>query len=245
MTTKIVPGSLIATPSPADVAREAATRVARALSEAVRDAGVATLALSGGSTPKDAYAALATQNLDWSHIKVFWVDERAVPKEHERSNYRLVRESLLGPANVPETNVFAMDGAGTDLDAAALAYEETIRSQVRRRHEGQPSIDVVILGIGTDGHTASLFPGKPEVHERKRLVVSVPPDGEREARLSLTALTLEHAKHTFVLAVGKDKHPPLERVWSIMGTAETTPARIIRTFKGSVAWIIDRAAGGV
>ncbi len=219
--------------------------MARALSEAVRDAGVATLALSGGSTPKDAYAALAQQNLDWSHILVFWVDERAVPKEHERSNYRLVHESLLAPAKVPEANVFAMDGASQDLEQAAAAYEETLRAQVKRRHEGHPALDVVVLGIGTDGHTASLFPGKPEIHERTRLVVSVPADGAREARLSLAPPALEHAKHTFVLAVGKDKHPPLDQAWAVVGTPDTTPARIIRSFKGSVAWIIDRAAGGV
>lgn len=245
MSTKIVPGSLIATQTAEAVAKEAVTRIARYLREGVSDRGGATIALSGGSTPKATYALLAREAIDWQKVQFFFVDERAVAPDHERSNFRMVKEAWLDPAKVPEKNVFRMPAEEADLAAAAKRYEDAVKGNVRLKKDGYPNIDVVVLGIGDDGHTASLFPGKPEVDVTDRLVVAVPADGDREARLSMTAPLLEHARSAVILAVGKAKHAPLERVWQVTGTLAETPARIVRSFKGSVTWIIDRAAGGM
>jgi 6-phosphogluconolactonase len=245
MSTKIVPGSLIATQTPEAVAKEATTRIARLLREGVNDRGGATIALSGGSTPKETYALLAKESIDWGKVLFFFVDERAVPPTHERSNYKMIKEAWLDPAKVPAANVFRMPADDADAVAAARKYEDTVKANVRLKKDGFPNIDVVVLGIGDDGHTASLFPGEPDVEITDRLVVPVAKKGDREARMTMTAPLLEHARSAVILAVGKNKHQPLERVWQVTGTLQETPARIVRSFKGSVAWIIDRAAGGM
>jgi 6-phosphogluconolactonase len=121
MTTKIVPGSLVAVRTPGDVAREASLRAARVLREAVTERGSATVALSGGFTPKETYARLATEAVDWMKVQVFLVDDRAVPPDRERSNYRMIRETLLDPAKVPAANVHRMATESSDLEASARA----------------------------------------------------------------------------------------------------------------------------
>ncbi|MBL8612879.1 MAG: 6-phosphogluconolactonase [Myxococcales bacterium] len=245
MSTKIVPGSLIATQTAEAVAKEATTRISRYLREGVTDRGGATIALSGGSTPKATYELLAKEPIDWTKVQFFFVDERAVPPDHERSNFRLAKSAWLDPAKVPEKNVFRMPADEADAAAAAKRYEDLVRANVRLKKDGLPNIDVVVLGIGDDGHTASLFPKRPEVDVTDRLVVAVPAEGDREARLTMTAPLLEHARASVILAVGKSKHLPLEKVWQVTGTTAETPARIVRSFKGSVTWVIDRAAGGM
>jgi 6-phosphogluconolactonase len=245
MNTKVVPGSLIATPSREQVAEEAADRIARYLGEAIRDRGSATIALSGGSTPKDTYALLAKKKVEWSKIQLFFVDERAVPPTSERSNYKMVHEALVKPAGIDETTVFRMQGEAADLAAEAKRYEEVMRTKIRLKKTDKPNLDLLVLGVGDDGHTASLFPGEPEIDITDKLVCAVPAKGEREARLTLTVPVLEIAKSTIILAVGESKHAPLERVWKVKGDVHETPARIVRSFKGGVTWIIDRAAGGL
>ena len=245
MTTKIVPGSLVAVRTPGDVVAEASARAARVLREAVTERGAATVALSGGFTPREAYTRLAAEAIDWMKVQVFLVDDRAVPPDRERSNYRMIKETLVDPARIPAANVHRMASESSDLEAAARAYEDLIREHVRLRREDVPSLDLVILGIGDDGHTASLFPGQPEISVTDTLVCVVPAKGDREARLTMTVPMLENARSALVLAVGSPKHEPLERVWRVAGTVEETPARIMRSFRGSVTWIIDRQAGGM
>ena len=245
MNTKVVPGSLIAAPGKAEVAEEAADRITRLLTEAIRDRGSATIALSGGNTPKDTYAIVAKREIDWSKIQIFFVDERAVGPTSERSNYRMVKETLLTPANIPDHHVFRMEGEATDLALEATRYEEVLRTKIRLKKDGHPNLDVLILGVGDDGHTASLFPGENTLDIMDKLVAAVPAKGEREARLTMTVPVLECARSTLILAVGEKKHEPLERVWRVAGKLHDTPARIVRGFKGSVTWVIDRAAGGL
>ena len=110
---------------------------------------------------------------------------------------------------------------------------------------GLPSLDLLVMGIGDDGHTASLFPGDRTVHMTDKLVAAVPAVAEREARLTLTAPVLENARASIVLVLGKPKHPALERIWATSGDIDETPARVIRGFRGSICWVIDRAAGGM
>jgi 6-phosphogluconolactonase len=245
MVTKVVPGLLIATPDAAQVAREACARMARAIHDAFKERGFASIALSGGSSPLEAYRCLAQQPIDWKNVKIFWVDERAVPPEHERSNYAAAKKVLLDAIAIPPENVFRMHGEDPDLQRAAADYEAVLRDGVRTKLGGLPALDLVVLGIGDDGHTASLFPGDGTVSITDRLVAAVPAKEGREARLTLTAPVLENARSSVVIALGKSKHEPLERIWATSGDLQETPARVIRGFRGAITWVIDRAAGGM
>lgn len=246
MTTKVVPGQLVAVPTAAEVAREAAARIARGLQAAILRYGHASVALSGGNTPRDAYALLARDPLvNWTKVDVFWVDERAVPPTDDRSNYRWAKETLLDVARVPADRVHRMAAEAADRAVVAKEYERRIRERVEVDSDGVPAFDVIILGIGEDGHTASLFPGEPTVETSEGLVVAVPAKGPREARLSLTPLAIEHARSLIVIAVGAGKREALERVWAAQGDVQKTPARVIRGGRGGVTWVIDQAAGGI
>jgi len=245
MVTKVVPGLLIATQDAAQAAREACNRITKGIQDAIRDRGTATIALSGGSSPLDAYRLLAQETIAWAKVHVYWVDERAVPKAHERSNYGQAKKALLDPAGVPEANIHRMRGEASDLEIAASDYAADLRDTVKSKLGGLPSIDVLVLGIGDDGHTASLFPGERTVHVTDRLVAAVPAKGEREARLTLTAPVLENARSSTIIVLGKAKHPALERIWSTNGGVDETPGRVVRNFRGSICWVIDRAAGGM
>jgi 6-phosphogluconolactonase len=236
---------LIATPDAEQLAREAAMRIAKVIREAQSARGAAAIAISGGNTPVPAFAILARESIDWSKVDVFWVDERAVPPTDARSNYRGAKEALLDPAKVPADRVHRMQGELADLDAAARAYEALLRAKVKRTVNGIPSLDLMVLGIGDDGHTASLFPGEAAVDVVDRLVIPIPASGKREARLTVTSPVIEAAGAAIVLAVGKGKNGPLERAWLVAGSSRETPARVIRGVRGSITWIIDRAAGGL
>ena len=206
----------------------------RVLREAIERNGRASLALSGGSTPRPAYALLAEDTrIDWSKVDVYFIDDRAVPPDHERSNYRLAKEALLDPAGVPVGNVFRMEGETPDLATAARAYEQLLRTRLPPGHGGAPSFDLAVLGVGDDGHVASLFPGEPALDETARAVLDVPAAAKREARLTVTAPVLEAARAPVGLAVGRGKQEALERVWSTSGDVHHTPARIIRSMRGS------------
>jgi 6-phosphogluconolactonase len=246
MTTKVVPGQLVAGGDAREVAQEAATRIARALRSATARNGRATLALSGGNTPREAYALLAREPIvEWAKVSIFWIDERAVPPTDDRSNYRWTKATLLDSAGVPSEHVYRMRAEAPDLDGAAREYERLIREWVEVDADGLPAFDVAVLGIGEDGHTASLFPGDPAVDVVDRLVVPVAAKEEREARLTVTPPILEHARHLFILAVGPAKREPLERAWATQGDVHRTPARVVRGCRGAVTWVIDKVAGGL
>ena len=246
MTTKVVPGQLVATANAQQVAVEASLRIAKSLRNAIKMEGRATLALSGGNTPRSTYALLAKEpSLDWEKVDIFWVDERAVAPTSDRSNFRLVKETLVDGAKCPSDNVHRMPADATDLDQAARDYEALIREVVLAGEDGVPAFDVLVLGIGPDGHTASLFPGESTVEEVERLVLAVPAKGDREARLTITPPVIEHARAVLVIAIGADKSAALDRVWSMDGSVKDTPARVIRGVRGAVTWVIDRDAGGI
>ncbi|MBK6691099.1 MAG: 6-phosphogluconolactonase [Myxococcales bacterium] len=245
MTTKVVPGLLSAVANPAEAAREAASRMAKAIAKALSERGQAFIALSGGSTPKAAYALLAdAPGLDWTKIHVFLVDERAGAADGDRSNFRMIDAALLTPAKVPRANVARLEGERADLDAAARAYEEALLKRVPT-DGGAPVFDLIVFGIGADGHTASLFPGDGTVNLRDRHVIATPSREGREARLTLTAPVLEKTRAAVVIVLGAEKHAALERIWSATGDLEKTPGRVLRSIKGSIVWIIDHAAGGL
>lgn len=245
MVTKVVPGLLIATQEPKEAAREAAARMAKHIHAGLKERGEATIALSGGSSPLEAYRLLAREAIDWTRVHVFWVDERAVPPTHERSNYAGAKAAFLDPSGIPSSNIHRMRAEASDLAIAAMDYEAELRDSVRLKLGGVPALDLVVLGIGDDGHTASLFPGDATLFVTDKLVAPVPAAGQREARLTLTSPVLESARATVVIVLGASKHPALERVWAASGDLRETPARVIRGCRGSVTWVIDRAAGGM
>lgn len=244
MVTKVVPGLLIATPDVGMAAREACARMRRAILDAIKERGNATIALSGGSSPLEAYRLLAKEPIDWNKVNVYWVDERAAPPEHERSNYGASKKALLDAISIPPGNIHRMRAEDPDLEKAAADYEAELRN-IKAKISGLPALDLVVLGVGDDGHTASLFPGEDTVHITDRLVAVAPAKNGREARLTLTAPVLENAKASVIIVLGKSKHEPLERIWATSGDVNQTPARIIRGFRGAITWVIDRAAGGM
>lgn len=245
MTTQAIPGMLVALNDAHEVAQESSRRIARALREAISARGRATLALSGGETPKATYALLAAEpDIDWTNVRVFWVDERAVAPTHPHSNYGAAKAALLDAAHVPHANVFRMPADAPDLERAAKDYAALLASEVRVADSGLPGFDVMVLGVGDDGHTASLFPNHPAVHVTDRTVLAIGETPGREPRLTLSVPVIERARNVFVLAVGAKKTPALERVWSTTGTLSETPARVIRGIRGPVLWVIDKAAGG-
>jgi len=228
-------------PDASHVAWEAASRIATALRGAVQHNNQATLALSGGTTPRDAYARLAREpGINWTKVDIFWVDERAAAPTDDRSNYRWAKMTLLDAAQIGEASVHRMPADQADLEAAAQAYERTIRERVQGDGDGVPAFDLLVLGVGDDGHTASLFPGDSTVGMVDRLVAAVPAGKSHEARLTLTPTAIEHARRVYVLAVGGAKRPALDRVWADEGLLSQTPARVIRRCRGEVTWIVDQ-----
>jgi 6-phosphogluconolactonase len=241
MTTKVVPGQLVAVPDLGALAGEASARFARVLRDTITRRGRASFALSGGETPMPAYEKLAGEpGIDWSKVDVFWIDERAVPPDDDRSNFKGAKRSLLDRVSGP--HVHRMPGEAKDLEQAAKDYDALLRSALPRG-----GFDLAVMGVGDDGHTASLFPGESGVDETARWVIAVPaaPAKKREARLTVTTPVIEATSAVFVLAVGAKKQGPLERAWSASGSVAETPARLLRGVRGSLTWVIDRAAGGM
>jgi 6-phosphogluconolactonase len=241
-----LPGEVLTQGGAAEVAVAAAERIGEALQRAIGSGRRASLALSGGNTPRGAYEHLAHQSgIDWAQVDVLWVDERSVAPTDDRSNYRWAKETLLDVVLVAGGRAARMEAERPDLEEAAREYERVLRARVLPDEHGIPSFDVMVLGIGDDGHTASLFPGEPTVEVTDRLVAAVSPHPPaREARLTLTVPVIEHARQVVVLVVGANKRDALARVADAHGDVHKTPARIIRSCLGTLLWIGDKAALG-
>ncbi len=212
---------------------EDAERAARAAATFLVEAAAAdgSVVLAGGSTPRRGYELAAEHHPDWGGAEVWFGDERCVPPSDPRSNQLLVKESLLDRLVVPPLVHPVQTGLGPE--AAAAAYEEELR--------GSP-LDVVLLGIGPDGHTASLFPGSPALHERERLVVAAAPGLEPFVeRITMTIPALESAVHVVFLIVGGGKAEAVQRAFGEPPCAET-PSSLVRSRGGRTTVILDEAA---
>jgi 6-phosphogluconolactonase len=225
-----------------ELARHAASLVAALAGRALGSRRLFTIALSGGSTPRRLYAELARPHIShqivWSAVHVFFTDERAVPPDHEASNHRMAREALLSHVPIPEGNVHRMAGEAPDPDREAAAYEQALRAPFGG---GAPQLDLVLLGVGDDGHTASLFPGGPEMDERERLVTtSRAPDGM--ARLTLTLPVINAARVVAVLASGEAKAGVVRRVLGTAARDEGLPIQRVRPGQGRLVWLLDEPA---
>lgn len=214
---------------PAQLARPAAQWLADEIAASARERGTCTVALAGGRTPEPVYRALASMpDVDWSRVDVFFGDERAVSPDDPESNYGMVRSALLSRAPISAARVHRMEAERPDRDAAARAYEQAL----------PPALDVLVLGIGPDGHTASLFPGSPALDERRRLVLPVTGTKPPAARLTITPPVIAAARRIAVLAAGADKAAAVARALEGPLAPNGTPAQLAR--RGD--WFLDRAA---
>jgi 6-phosphogluconolactonase len=183
----------------------------RIAQEAVAKRGRCSICLSGGSTPKALNEILARDyalRMPWNQIDFFWGDERYVAHDNAHSNFRMATESLFARLNVPEENIHPMPTNYPDSDKAAREYE----TELRRYFGAQPAFDLLFLGVGQEGHTASLFPGSPALHETERWVVAAEVPADPPARLTLTYPVLNRARNVFFLAAGSAKRGIIEAI---------------------------------
>ena len=223
------------------LAQAAADRFVSIADHAVKTNGRFTVALSGGSTPRALYAELIDRrSIDWSCVHVFWGDERCVPPDQPDSNYGMACQTLLSKVNVPEANVHRIKGE-LDPDQAALEYE----AELRRVFEPAlpfPCFDLILLGMGAEGHTASLFPGTAAIHEQARWVVAHSVEQLKTNRVTLTPPVLNQAAHVIFMVVGADKASALQAVLYGEYDPDRYPAQIVSPTNGQLTWLIDRAA---
>jgi 6-phosphogluconolactonase len=228
----------------------AAERFVSAATRAIHESGRFVVALAGGSTPKRLYALLTTPahagRIDWSRTHLFWGDERAVPPDDPGSNYRMTREVLLDRVPVPQANVHRIRGEDVPAEAAA-AYERELR-QTFATPAGPPSrapgrrFDLVLLGMGDNGHTASLFPGLAAVREKERWVVAEHVPEVSMWRITLTPPVLNAAAHVVFLVSGAEKAAMLQRVLAGPSEPDVLPAQAIAPSDGTLDWLVDTAA---
>jgi 6-phosphogluconolactonase len=227
------------------LSRRAAEAAVGTINDAVRTAGTCSIVLSGGSTPRALYSLLASEfraQVPWANVQVFWGDERYVPPEDPRSNYRMATETLLDHVPCPPANIHPMPTHFPNADEAARDYELTLRNHFVG---GWPDFDLVLLGIGDDGHTASLFPGSLALAERTRWVVAARAPVEPHVRLTLTLPALTRAAAVYVLVAGATKAKALRHVLEGAGDWIKYPAAGVRLEAESVIWWADREAAAL
>ncbi|MGB8759738.1 MAG: 6-phosphogluconolactonase [Candidatus Sulfotelmatobacter sp.] len=231
--------------TPQDLFQAAADEVLRAATHAVAERGRFTIALSGGSTPRSMYtliAANASVTLPWDRMFFFFGDERHVPPDDPESNYRMANESLLAKVPVPPANVFRIPAENPDAEAAAEMYEQTLRKFFALAAGEFPRFDLILLGIGPDGHTASLFPETVALQEKTRLVVANWVEKLNTSRITLTLPVLNHARCIAFLVSGIDKAAALHEVLEGKAPGEKYPSPLVQPSEGKLIWFVDRAA---
>jgi 6-phosphogluconolactonase len=206
-----------------------------------------SLVLAGGSTPRRLYRLLAEddalrESIFWKSVHLFWGDERHVPPEHPRSNYRMAAESMLHRLPLPAANIHRIHCEAGDAGTAAGQYEEHLQSFFQTGERGLPRFDCVLLGMGADGHTASLFPGSGALQERRRLVIADLPPAVGEWRVTLTLPVLNQARRVLFLVSGGEKARSLRRIFVDERDLEPLPAGRVRPHRGRLHWLVDRAA---
>jgi 6-phosphogluconolactonase len=219
----------------------AAEGVARVIRSALSIRERVTLALCGGTTPQTLYKFLAqhSDKLPWERVHVFWTDERYVPPDHEASNYRMVCDHLLSGLSLPQSNIHAMPTNFAAPDDAARSYEKELRCLFPGPW---PRFDLVLLGVGEDGHVASLFPNSDLLREGARWVVASEANAEPKQRLSLTLPVLNHAATVFFLVAGHEKAGVVAQVLLANSEALDLPATLVRPSLGPPTWWLDAAA---
>jgi 6-phosphogluconolactonase len=220
-----------------------ATRAAAA----VEARGVARIAISGGGTPKVMFALLADRTapyfarVPWGKLHLFWVDERCVPPTDVESNYRMTNEAMLSKVPLPASQIYRMEGE-LDPELAATRYEETIRAEFGLDRSGSPVFDLVLLGMGDDGHTASLFPHTQALHELGRIVVANHVPQKDTWRITLTWPVIDRGREVAFLIEGAAKAQVLHDVLLGPYDPEAKPSQLIRPASGKLTMLLDGAA---
>ncbi len=231
-------------PDTSTLSREAAQYIVRLANESIVTRGCFSIALSGGSTPKTLYGLLATEpyrsQLDWSSIELFWSDERCVPPDNADSNYAMANEALLSKIPIPPNHIHRMPADKADRDAASQEY--TLEIQRVFGTNGIPSFDLLQLGMGPDGHTASLFPHQPSLREQQRLVMPVIVPKPPPPRLTFTPPLLNAARNILFLVTGSDKAEAVHAVLEGDYQPEVYPTQIVRPPNGEITWMLDTNA---
>ena len=210
--------------------------------EGIQRKGYFTIGLSGGKTPIMFYQKLAEweSKSSWKRTHAFLVDERFVSFEDKDSNYRMLRETLFGKIPIPQENIHPIPTGKTSLETSAREYEEDLRRFFKVSKGQYPSFDLILLGIGEDGHTASLFPGSKALSECGHLTAAVVLDEMRHDRISLTLPVINHAEHVIFFVRGANKAPVLKKI--IAGDDPSLPAAMVRPRSGNLLFVIDREA---
>lgn len=256
-------------PDAASLIRAAADRIRRAAAESIAARGRFVVALSGGSTPKRLFALLAEDGRTadpavrrpaappvrrpdlqvrrdaaawWQDTEFFWGDERSVPPDHPDSNFRMAREAMLAPLGVPDARIHRMRGEASDVDAAAREYEREIAAVLGLAVGEWPRFDLVLLGMGPDGHTASLFPGTAALDERSRVVVANHVAALDTWRLTLSAPAINNARDVVFLIEGAGKADRLKDVLEGPREPHRLPSQLIAPAEGTLIWMVDAAA---
>lgn len=247
-----MPQAAVATATPAlrrlrdaeEVARAAAAAVAAAAREAVVERGRFTLVLAGGDTPKRLYERLAADpGIDWLRVEFFWGDERPVPPDHPESNFGMARAALLEPLGIDPNRVHRIEAERGDLDAVAREYQEELARVTGSARGGPPPrLDLVLLGIGADGHTASLFPYTAALSESRRWVVANDVPRLSTRRITVTFPLIEQARAVLVSVSGESKAAILAEVLEGPRDPERLPAQRIRARAGRVDYFVDVSA---
>lgn len=231
------PGRVEVFADPDALADAAAAIVAERLRQGIAERGRVLLALSGGGTPRGAYGRLAASGgIDWTRVHIVWGDERCVPPGHETSNYRMAREVLLDRVPIPADRVHRIRGEAPPR-AEAARYDAELRTLV-----GDGALDLALLGLGTDGHTASLFPDAPVPPDDGAWVRAVSFADARGQRITVTEAPLVAARTLLFLVAGADKAPAMAAVFGAAGGGASLPARGIATRAADVRWLVDAAA---
>jgi len=239
------PAELRVVDTAAELFRAAAREFVSLASQAVKDKGRFCVALSGGSTPKKLYSLLAgseAKAVPWDRTYFFFGDERHVPPDDPESNHRMANEAMFSKAPVPPGNIFRIH-AEENATLAAEEYEDTLRKFFDLAPDQLPRFDLILLGVGPDGHTASLFPGSAALNETKRLVVANWVEKFKTDRITLTFPVLNNAAFVMFLASGSDKAGILREVFD--NPAANLPSQRVRPEHGQLVWMADREAVGL
>jgi 6-phosphogluconolactonase len=229
------------------LSRIAADIIVRQSTGTLKKKNFFAIALSGGSTPKTLYTLLSTNSsyrslMQWDKIHFFWTDERHVPPDHKNSNYHMAKELMLSQVPVPNENIHRIKAENSKAANAAEQYEQEIRSVFNLKTDQLPQFDCILLGMGTDGHTASLFPVTTALNEQKRLVVANWIEKFQAHRLTMTIPVLINAEFIIFLVSGEEKAEMLKRVLEGERNVTPLPAQLIQPKQGKLLWIVDKAA---
>jgi len=234
---------------PEEISRTAAEMIIRQASASGPSTRPFTLALSGGSTPRMLHRRLSRQpsamgSPGWNNLHFFWGDERHVPPDHPQSNYRMACETLFASGLVPAQNIHRVPAEEPDAAMAAEKYERELKSFFKLESGQLPRLDCVLLGMGADGHTASLFPNTQALKENERLVVANWVEKFQHHRITMTVPVLNQAAQIIFLVSGQEKAEVLREILEGDYRPDLLPAQRIRPDHGSLLWLVDEAAAG-